>query len=117
MLCIFCKLLATFADIDQANTRRRPNVALMLGQRLRRWPNIKQTMVQRRESVGYEVVSESGQAPTYISTSSSISCQSVSVPLMYRFFMQPLNLSLVGADVCGNAQPKFREIYRTLSFT
>ena len=32
--------------ISQANTTRGPNVSLMLGQRRRRWPNIKLPLVQ-----------------------------------------------------------------------
>ena len=35
------------ADLDPANTRRLANADLMLGQRRRRWPNIKPALVKR----------------------------------------------------------------------
>ena len=48
------------------NTRRWPNVCLMLGQRRRRWPNIEAILKQRFKAIRLHWVSSLTQQTQYV---------------------------------------------------
>ena len=62
---------------NPANTRRRANVVLMLGQRRRRWPNISTTLGQRLVFAGKSDVNPLPASDTMSCTCSTLySCSS-----------------------------------------
>ena len=59
----FCRRLTTVADslpVFPANVRRLTNVGSMSDQRLRRWPDIKPTLVQRLVFAGRIHITQTG---------------------------------------------------------